>query len=173
MRCEMIGVGVGDEGEFPRPMRVQPQPEIRDARVGAVEGERDVWGDGHRGEGYGEQWSIGPVSHPLDKICRGSDSRSPLDKAGSGKDRVSMKQITVSVEDDLYQRAEARATELDKSLPVIVRELIVGFTTRKGDFGDLKRLEEDTVAKIRERGIRFSASDRLSRAELHDRNPLR
>ncbi len=124
-------------------------------------------------KGYGEQWSNGPVSRWFGKICRRSDARSLLDKGRTGKDRVSMKQITVSVEDDLYQRAEARATELDKSLPVIVRELIVGFTTRKGDFGDLKRLEEDTVAKIRERGIRFSASDRLSRAELHDRNALR
>jgi hypothetical protein len=84
-----------------------------------------------------------------------------------------MKQITVSVEDDLYQRAEARATELHKSLPVIVRELIVGFTTRKGDSGDLKRLEEDTVARIRERGIQFSASARLSRDELHERDALR
>jgi hypothetical protein len=49
----MIGVGMGNERKIPRPMRIQPQPEVGNAGVVAVETERDGWGGGHRPGGYG------------------------------------------------------------------------------------------------------------------------
>ena len=83
MRREMIGVGMGNERKIPRPMRIQPQPEVGNARVVAVETERDGWGGGHRPGGYGgggtcvgvplNQLFIDPrtlpIAHPFDAIA--------------------------------------------------------------------------------------------------------
>jgi hypothetical protein len=42
-----------------------------------------------------------------------------------------MKTLTLSVADDLYQQANQKATELDTSLPEVVQDLLVQWTTTK------------------------------------------
>ena len=86
-----------------------------------------------------------------------------------------MRNITVSVDDETYRRARIRAAELDTSVSAVVREMLKKFAQgrreRREDFERRKALQEEMYARIRDRG--FSARDRLSRDELHDRDALR
>lgn len=80
-----------------------------------------------------------------------------------------MRNITVSVDDEVYRRARVRAAELDTSVSAVVRELLTRFATEDAEFDRRLRLQRDTLSSIRS----FRASDRLSRDEAHDRNALR
>ena len=79
-----------------------------------------------------------------------------------------MKNITVSVDDDLYRRARVKAAEMDSSISALFKEFLLQLTNGESDFDRRKRLERETIAAIRD----FSAADRLSRDELHDRHAL-
>jgi hypothetical protein len=79
-----------------------------------------------------------------------------------------MRNITVSVEDEIYRRARIKAAELDSSVSALVKAFLVQLTDGESDFERRKRLERETIALIRD----FSAADRLSRDELHDRHAL-
>ena len=76
-----------------------------------------------------------------------------------------MKNITVSLDDDLYRRARIKAAELDSSVSALVRKYLVELAGQETDFERRKRLQIETLATIRG----FSASDRLSRDEVHQR----
>jgi hypothetical protein len=76
-----------------------------------------------------------------------------------------MKNITVTVEDDIYRRARMRAAELDTSVSAQVRLFLEQFAQKETEFERLKKLEQRLRTEIG--GI--SASDRLSRDELYDR----
>jgi hypothetical protein len=76
-----------------------------------------------------------------------------------------MKNITVTVEDDIYRRARMRAAELDTSVSAQVRLFLEQFAQKETEFERLKKLEQRLRSEIG--GI--SASDRLSRDELYDR----
>ena len=74
--------------------------------------------------------------------------------------------------DEVYRLARIRAAERNTSVSALVRDLLsqVGEqdqTERRRD-----RLEE-TINAIRKANPDFSASDLLSREELHDRDALR
>ncbi len=86
---------------------------------------------------------------------------------------VKMKNITVSVEDEVYHRARGRAAELRTSVSAIVREKLIEVAAEESDKERLKRLEKETLDRVGERGGRYSASARLKRDELHDRDALR
>lgn len=79
-----------------------------------------------------------------------------------------MKNITVSVDTDLYQRARIKAAELDTTVSALVKAFLVQITNEETDWERRKRLERETIASIKA----FSAADRLSRDEVHDRNAL-
>ena len=76
-----------------------------------------------------------------------------------------MKNITVTVGDDVYRRARIKAAERDTSVSALVRQFLVDLTKEADEFERLKQLE----SAMREKITKFSASDRLSRDELDDR----
>jgi hypothetical protein len=82
-----------------------------------------------------------------------------------------MKKITVSVDDETYRLARAKAAKMNTSLSALVRRFLVELAGQETDFERLKRLEEEVLASIR--GRSFSASDRLTRDEVHERKPSR
>jgi plasmid stability protein len=80
-----------------------------------------------------------------------------------------VKNITVSLPDDVYRRARIRAAERDTSVSALVREFLMDLSREKTDFERRKRLQDEVIASIRT----FSAEDRLSRDEVHDRDAVR
>lgn len=79
-----------------------------------------------------------------------------------------MKNITVAVDDEIYRRARVKAAEMDSSISALFKEFLLQLTNGESDFDRRKRLERETIAAIRD----FSAADRLSRDELHERRAL-
>jgi plasmid stability protein len=84
-------------------------------------------------------------------------------------DTVEMKNITVSVDDELYRRARVRAAELDTSVSAVVRSFLQEFARGETDAERRKRIQHETLASISE----FRAGDRLTRDDVHDRDALR
>ena len=86
-----------------------------------------------------------------------------------------MKNITVSVPEDVYRLARVRAAERDTSVTALVR----GFLVQLGDQpegGTLKRQQKllrETIESIRKAHPQFSAADRLDREAVHARDALR
>lgn len=80
-----------------------------------------------------------------------------------------MKNITVSVPDDVYRRARIRAAEKGTSVSALVRDQLEKIAVEDSEFERLKRLQDQVIDSIRE----FSAADRMSRDEVHDRDALR
>jgi hypothetical protein len=79
-----------------------------------------------------------------------------------------MKNITVSVDAEIYQRARIKAAEMDTSISALVKAFLVQLTTEESDWERRKRLERETIAAI----TAFSAADRVSRDEVYDRDAL-
>ncbi len=79
-----------------------------------------------------------------------------------------MKNITVSVEDEIYQRARIKAAEMNTSVSALVKGFLIQVTSEESDWERRKRLERETIAAI----ATFRAGDRLSRAEVHERDAL-
>ena len=79
-----------------------------------------------------------------------------------------VKNITVSVDDEVYRLARIRAAENDRSVSSMVREFLCSLIGGESDFERRKRLERETLAKI----TAFTASDRLTREEIHDRHAV-
>lgn len=84
-----------------------------------------------------------------------------------------MRNITVTVDDDVYHRARLRAAERRTSVSAIVRRILEDIAAEESEMERLKRLECETIDRIRARGGMFAASDRLSREQIHDRDALR
>ncbi len=76
-----------------------------------------------------------------------------------------MKNITVAVPDDVYQRARVRAAELGRSVSSLVAEYLAALADKETEFKRLEALQRKVQAEI----VDFSAGDRLSRDELYDR----
>ena len=76
-----------------------------------------------------------------------------------------MKNITVSVDDETYHRARIKAAERDTSLSALVRRFLVDLVSEESAERGLERREHDLRAQIRD----FSAGDRLSREDVHER----
>ena len=77
-----------------------------------------------------------------------------------------MKNITVSVDDDIYRKARIAAAERDTSVSAMVREFLTDVAGKESEFDRLRREEAEVRATIKS----FSASDRLSRDKLHERS---
>jgi predicted CopG family antitoxin len=76
-----------------------------------------------------------------------------------------VKNITVSVADDVYRRARIRAAELGKSVSGLVTEYLNSLSERDAEFARLEAKQRRVQDEIRV----FRARDRLSRDELHER----
>ena len=80
-----------------------------------------------------------------------------------------MKNLTVSLPDDVYRRARIKAAERDMSVSALVRDLLVDLAGEESDFERRKRLQDEVIASIRS----FRADERLTREEVHDRAAVR
>jgi plasmid stability protein len=80
-----------------------------------------------------------------------------------------MKNITVSVDDEVYRRARVRAAELDTSVSAMVRKFLNELAEGDTDFQRRKRAQAQALASIRA----FRAGDRLTRDQVHARDALR
>ena len=80
-----------------------------------------------------------------------------------------VKNITVSLPDDVYRRARIKAAERDTSVSALVREFLTSLGDEESDFERRKRLQAEVLASVKE----FRAGDRMSREEVHDRDALR
>lgn len=76
-----------------------------------------------------------------------------------------MKKITVSVDDDTYRRARLKAVERDTSVSAMVRAFLEETAWGESEADRLKREE----ARLRRQIVAFTAGDRLSRDDLHER----
>jgi plasmid stability protein len=80
-----------------------------------------------------------------------------------------VKNITVSLPDDIYRSARIKAAERDTSVSALVRDFLTRLGEDESEFERRKRLQDEVMASIRA----FSAVDRLSRDDIHDRNAVR
>jgi plasmid stability protein len=80
-----------------------------------------------------------------------------------------VKNITVSVPEDIYRRARVKAAERDSSVSALVREFLRSLGDQESDFEKGKRLQDEVLATIR----RFRAGDRLTRDAVHRRRAVR
>ena len=80
-----------------------------------------------------------------------------------------MKNITVSIPDEVYRRARIRAAERETSVSGLVRDFLQRLDQGAADFERLKRLQDEVVKSLG----RFRGGDRLRRDDLHDRDALR
>lgn len=76
-----------------------------------------------------------------------------------------MKNITVSVPDDVYRSARIRAAELGTSVSALVTSYLGSLAESEAEFLRLEAKQRRVQAEIG----RFSAADRLSRDEVHSR----
>jgi plasmid stability protein len=76
-----------------------------------------------------------------------------------------MKNITVSLDDDVYRRARICAAERDTSVSAMVRQFLVQLASEESETERLKREE----ARLRDSIQSFRAADRVGRDELHQR----
>ena len=88
-----------------------------------------------------------------------------VDKEGSGAYTDSVKNITVSVDEETYRRARTKAAEQDTSLSALVKRFLVELVSEESAERCLERQERELRAQIRD----FSAGDRLSREDAHER----
>ena len=87
-----------------------------------------------------------------------------------------MKNVTVSIDEDLYRAARIKAAEQSTSISALFRSFLIGLTSDESAetrFQRLAREEQDLRAELRARRLGLSPAHNLTRAELHDRDALR
>jgi plasmid stability protein len=80
-----------------------------------------------------------------------------------------VKNVTVSLPDDVYRRARITAAERDTSVSALVRDFLMKLEAEESDSEQRKRLQKEVLATVRG----FRAGGRLTRIQVHDRNALR
>jgi plasmid stability protein len=78
---------------------------------------------------------------------------------------LGVKNITVSVPDDVYRKARIRAAERGSSVSALVADYLRSLSERDTEFARLEIQQRRVQGEI----TRFSARDRLGRDELHAR----
>lgn len=78
---------------------------------------------------------------------------------------LTMKNITVSVPEDIYRAARIRAAEEGRSVSGLVSEYLTTLGANRTEFARLEARQAEIVEQIEA----FTAGDRLSRDELHAR----
>ncbi len=80
-----------------------------------------------------------------------------------------VKNVTVSLPDQVYRRARVKAAERDTSLSALVRDFLIRLGEEESAFERRRRLQDQVLASIRD----FRAADRLGRDEIHRRRAVR
>lgn len=76
-----------------------------------------------------------------------------------------MKNITVSVPDEVYRAARVRAAEEGRSVSALVAEYLGSLSDGGAEFARLREKQRRIIESIEH----FSGADRLSRDEIHER----
>jgi hypothetical protein len=76
-----------------------------------------------------------------------------------------VKNLTVSIPDDVYRNARVAAAQRDTSVSALVVTYLDRLSGRMGEFNRLEALQREVQSEIGQ----FSAAGRLSRDEVHDR----
>jgi plasmid stability protein len=76
-----------------------------------------------------------------------------------------MKNITVTVPDEVYREARVRAAERGSSVSALVGEFLRSLADRESEFARLEARQRAVQQRIQ----RFRAGDRLSRDAVHER----
>jgi plasmid stability protein len=84
-----------------------------------------------------------------------------------------VKNITVSVSDELYKRARVKAAENDTTVSAVVRESLEKYVGDDERTANLMRAIEDARQWQEDTGRYFDMRENLTRDELHDRDALR
>lgn len=87
-----------------------------------------------------------------------------------------MKNITISVDDELYRLARIKAAEQSTSISALFKAFIIRLTsgeTEESEFQRLEREEQELRAELRARRLSLNPAHNLTRDELHSRHALR
>jgi hypothetical protein len=76
-----------------------------------------------------------------------------------------VRNLTVSVPDDVYRNARVAAAQRDTSVSALVVAYLEQLSERMNEFTRLEALQREAQAEIGQ----FRAADRLGRDEVHDR----
>ncbi|MGH9380114.1 MAG: hypothetical protein ACRD2Z_05830 [Thermoanaerobaculia bacterium] len=76
-----------------------------------------------------------------------------------------MKNVTVSVPDEVYREARIQAARRDSSVSAMVTEFLRSLSRREREFERLEALQRQVQDEIEH----FRGGDRLSRDEIHER----
>jgi plasmid stability protein len=79
-----------------------------------------------------------------------------------------VKNVTVSLPDEVYRNARIKAAERNTSLSALVRQFLQTLAEEEDEFRKLERLQEQTYSEIKS----FRASTRLRRNKVHRRGKL-
>lgn len=86
-----------------------------------------------------------------------------------------MKNITITVDDDLYRLARIKAAEQSTSISAMFKSFLVRLTESEGsetEFERLQREEEELREELRARRLSLNPAHNLSRDALHSRHAL-
>lgn len=86
---------------------------------------------------------------------------------------VNMKNITVSVDEEIYHRARIRAALMNTSVSALVRDALTEIAGSETEFERLRAEESAIRRRLISRGLEFSARTRISRDETHERHAVR
>ncbi len=78
---------------------------------------------------------------------------------------MTVKNLTVSVPEDVYRNARVAAAQHDTSVSALVVAYLERLSRRMDEFSRLEALQREVQAEV----DRFRATDRLGRDEVHDR----
>ena len=84
-----------------------------------------------------------------------------------------MKNITISVDDELYRLARIKAAEQSTSISALFRAFLIRLTggeAAETEFQRLEREEQELRAKLQTRRLSLNPAHNLSREELHNRH---
>jgi plasmid stability protein len=77
-----------------------------------------------------------------------------------------MRNVTISLPEEVYRRARIRAAERDSSVSAMVRDFLTSLGDEDSEFAQRKKLQDDVLGSIRA----FRAGKRLTRDEVHRRS---
>ena len=84
-----------------------------------------------------------------------------------------MANITVAVPDNVYDAARVKAAEARTSVSALVREYLIRIAAQGSEFRRLVDMQEEILDRIQASASGISASKRMTRDAVHDRDALR
>ena len=79
-----------------------------------------------------------------------------------------MRNISIALDDETYRRAQVIAAQRNSSVSALVKRYLIGLAAPANAPRDLKVKQESLLNSIWSRHPGFTASENISRDELHD-----